>query len=273
MTDQLSLRLEPTLPNPPATLRPMLARTSPEPFDSPDHLFEPNWGGRRALAFIGPAAVPGGGQVSFLDSEGLPLQLVPPELLGLGVRVAARSAVLDGELVVVDGAGRADPDELVRRLAGQPGRPVAYLAFDLLDLDGRSLLRLPLERRRDALRRTLHPGDEVLSLPAIPTEGRALFDAVTAQGLAGVLARHRSSPYLPGVRSRLWRFFPSGVAGGRYSAGAASSGGDQDSLTLPDPRTGSAPVLALIRRLPLLFDDADIGAQPGPDGPPADHSA
>ncbi len=273
MTDQLSLRLEPTLPNPPTTLRPMLARTSPEPFDSPDHLFEPNWGGRRVLAIIGPAAAPGGGEVSFLDSDGQRLQSVPPELLGLGVRVAARSAVLDGELVVVDGAGRADPDELERRLAGQPGRPVAFLAFDLLDLDGRSLLRVPLERRRDALRRTLHPGDEVLSLPAIPTEGRALFDAVTAQGLAGVLARHRSSPYLPGVRSRLWRFFPSGVTGGPDSAGAASSGDDQDSLTLPDPRTGSAPVLALIRRLPLLFEDADIDGQPGPDGPPADHSA
>ena len=257
MTDQLSLRLEPKLPNPPTTLRPMLARTSPEPFDSPDHLFEPNWGGRRVLAIIGPAAVPGGGEVALLDSEGLRLPFVPPELLGLGVRVAARSAVLDGELVVVDGAGRADPAELGRRLAGQPGRPVAYLAFDLLDLDGRSLLRVPLERRRDSLRRTLHPGDEVLALPAIPTEGRALFDAVAAQGLAGVLARHRSSPYLPGVRSRLWRFVPNGATDVSDSAGLAASG-DHDSLSLPDPPTGSAPVLALIRRLPLLFEDGDV---------------
>jgi len=132
---------------------------------------------------------------------------------------------------------------------------------------------VPLERRRDALRRTLHPGDEVLSLPAIPTEGRALFDAVVAQGLAGVLARHRSSPYLPGVRSRLWRFFPSGVTGGPDSEGAAASGSDQDSLTLPDPRTGSAPVLALIRRLPLLFDDGDVDDLPGLDDPSPDHSA
>ena len=56
MTDQLSLRLDsdrlPDLPE----LRPMLPRPLPEPFDSDDHLFEPWWGGIRALVGIGPAA-------------------------------------------------------------------------------------------------------------------------------------------------------------------------------------------------------------------------
>ena len=121
-----------------------------------------------------------------------------PELAGLAVRVAARSAILDGELVVVDASGRADPAELARRLAGEPGRPAAFLAFDLLHLDGRSLLSQPLVRRREALRRVLRPGDEVVAVPAIATEGIALYEAVVAQGIAGVLARQRSSPYLPG---------------------------------------------------------------------------
>ena len=35
-------------------------------------------------------------------------------------------------------------------------------------------------------------------MPAIATEGRALFDAVVAQGLAGMMARQRQGPYLPG---------------------------------------------------------------------------
>ena len=52
MADQLSLRLEPGTPRLPATMRPMLALTALEPFDSPEHLFEPNWGGTRVLAFI-----------------------------------------------------------------------------------------------------------------------------------------------------------------------------------------------------------------------------
>jgi len=42
-------------------------------------------------------------------------------------------------------------------------------------------------------------------VPAINGEGRALFEAVSGQGLYGVRARQRTSPYLPGVRSRLWR--------------------------------------------------------------------
>ena len=251
MTDQLSLRLEAALPNPPSTMRPMLARPLPEPFDSADHLFEPSWGGRRTIAIIGPAEVPGAGEVVLVDETGAPLAIVPPELAGLGVRLAARSAILDGELVVVDASGRADPAELGRRLAGGPGRPVAYLAFDLLHLDGRSLLNVPLERRRDQMRRVLRPADEVLVVPAIPGDGRALFAAVAAQGLPGILARQRSSPYLPGVRSRLWRFIPVHPAAG---AVAEATLGLLDPVDPPAP--GPAPVLALIRRLPLGFEPA-----------------
>ena len=126
----------------------------------------------------------------------------------MAVRVAARSALLDGELVVVDAAGRADGPALDARLAGKPGRPAAFLAFDLLHIDGRSLLSQPLIRRREALRKVLRPGDEVVAVPAIATEGRALYDAAVAQGIAGILARQRMSPYLPGIRSRLWRYVP-----------------------------------------------------------------
>lgn len=253
MTDQLSLRLETDLPNLPETLRPMLPRLLPEAFDSQEHLFEPSWGGLRTLAFIGPAETPGGGDVRLVDGDGREVGASLPELAGLAVRVDARSAVLDGELVVVDARGRADGAELARRIEGRNGRAVAYLAFDLLHLDGRSLLSLPLFRRRDLLRRVLRPGDEVVAVPAIAAEGRALFDAVAAQGIAGVMARQRTSPYLSGVRSRLWRFVPTSprIAGD----GDASAEDDSDTLAEPPVGPASAPVLALIRRLPLLDED------------------
>ena len=128
MRDQLSLRLEPdvpVLPNLPATLRPMLPRPIAEPFDSDAHLFEPSWGGLRALAFIGPAEIAGSGDVTFVDGDGRELPALP-ELAGLAVRVDARSAVLDGELVVVGANGLADADELARRLGGAP-RPAGGL--------------------------------------------------------------------------------------------------------------------------------------------------
>jgi ATP-dependent DNA ligase len=255
MTDQLSLRLEQALPRLPS-LRPMLARSLPEPFDSSAHLFEPIWGGARALALIGPADTPGAGDVRLIAEDGTEGP-APLDLSGLAARVQARSAVLDGEIVVVDDAGRLDRDELARRFAGEPGRPLSYLAFDLLDLDGRSLLNVPLERRRTLLRQVLRPGDEVVAVPSIAVEGRALFEAVSAQGLEGIRARQRTSPYLPGVRSRLWRSVavggPAANAGTRAAlANAAEMAAATDVLGDPSPRTEH--VLALIRRLPLEFD-------------------
>lgn len=247
MADQLSLRLEsdrlPELPD----LRPMLPRPLSEPFDSDQHVFEPWWGGVRALVFVGPADVPGGGDVRVVDADGVDRTAALPELAGTAVRIAARSAVLDGELVVVDAAGRADPAALAERLAGAPGRPAAFLALDLLHLDGRSLLNQPLVRRRETLRKVLRPGDEVVAVPAIPLEGRALFDAVVAQGIAGVMARDGASPYLPGVRSRLWRF----IAASRANARAAAAVAEEPPFEGP----ANGPVLALIRRLPLLDEE------------------
>jgi ATP-dependent DNA ligase len=247
MTQQLSLRLDAELPNLPGGLRPMLPRPLAEPFDSVNHLFEPSWGGRRALAFIGPATRPGSGDLRLVDEGGVVAPTLP-ELAGLASRLDARSAVLDGELVVVDPAGRADEAELGRRLEGRRGRPAAYLAFDLLHLDGRSLLGLPLVRRRELLRKVLRPGDEVVAVPAIQGEGQALHAAVVAQGLAGMLAKVRTSPYLPGTRSRLWRFIPA-------QPGAVEAGIEEPPPVPSIEPPGSAPVLALISRLPLDLGD------------------
>jgi bifunctional non-homologous end joining protein LigD len=274
MGDQLSLELEPTLPAAPGTLRPMLARPAGTPFDSSSHLFEPSWGGRRALAFLEPAVeeVPSGGylttaglpSVRLIDEQGTDLVSKLPEMGGLALRIEARSAVLDGELVIVDRAGRADSAGLARRLAGNAGPNVAYLAFDLLYLEGRPLLGEPLSRRRERLHRVLRPGPDIVAVPAIAEEGRALFDAAVGQGLAGVMARVRTSPYLPGIRSRLWRFVAASAVrdvavakdtgtppGGSQSGGRAADGsstGDQ----VDEP--ANAPVLALIQRLPLEDD-------------------
>ena len=247
MADQLSLRLEadqlPDLPD----LRPMLPRPLPAPFDSEQHLFEPWWGGERALVLIGPGDLAGTGAVRIIDATGHDLSAALPELSGLAVRVAARSAILDGELVVVDGSGRADARELGRRLSGQAGASSAFLCFDLLHLDGRSLLSQPLVRRREALRRVLRPGDEVVAVPAIATEGVALYQAAVAQGIAGVMARGRTSPYLPGIRSRLWRYVAAG-------APVADGAGREAPAAGPEPSpVAAAPVLALISRLP--FED------------------
>ena len=250
MAEQLSFQLEPAIPRP-GDVAPMWPTPRPEPFDSPDWLFEPTWGGHRVLVFVEPGAAAGGGEVRIVDARGASYEAVLPELAGLAVRVAARSAVLDGELVVVDARGHADDEALRRRLSGHPGRPVALLVFDLLHLDGRWLLGQPLDKRRAALRKVLRPGDEVVVVPATGGEGRALHAAVSTQGIAGILARRRASPYLPGVRSTLWRSIAAAAPGEAPSAAGRQRRPKRAPATSPAPPRQRGPVLALFRRLPF----------------------
>ncbi len=256
-TDQLSLDLDAERPGLPADLRPMLPRTFAEPFDDSDYLFEPWWGGERAFAMVELDDATGAGTVRIPIRRGEDVSTALPELTGAGGligRLGGRSAVLDGCLVAVDGAGRPDPRTLTERLAGRAGGPVVYLAFDLVGIDGRPLLGEPLERRRETLRRIVEPGGPLLVVPAIPGEGRALHSAAGIQGIPATIARHRRSPYLPGVRSRLWRLVATAVdAGPGLDRGAP---GDEP-VEVPEgaPATApTAPILALIQRLPLEID-------------------
>ncbi len=247
--DQLSFRMDPDRPGPPAALRAMLPRTVELPFDDADHLFEPWWGGERAFAYVDVDPSSGAGTVRIMDRRGRDRAASLPELTGTGGligRLGGHAAVLDGSLVVVDPAGRTDPAGLADRLAGRPGGTVVYLAFDLVALDGVPLLAEPLERRREHLERTVEAGSSLLVVPAIRGEGRALHAAASAQGIAAVIGRHRRSPYLSGVRSRLWRLVPADPA----AAGAIETPG-----MIEDAGAATTPILALIQRLPLDLGD------------------
>ena len=144
----------------------------------------------------------------------------PVELAGLGARVQARSAVLDGEIVVVDEAGRLDRDELARRLAGRAG-PAAVLPR----------VRPAPPRRPVPAESRPRPAPPAAAPGAPPGrrgrrragDGRARAGrcsrpsrprACTGSGLASAPART-----CPGVRSRLWRSVA--VDGRRSSAGGS----------------------------------------------------
>jgi ATP-dependent DNA ligase len=184
----------------------MLAKPAEEPFDDPDWLFEPSWEGLRALAHVE------NGGLRLVDARGREVTSRFPDLLGLIDAVTGAPCVLDGEIVIPDSQGMPDPDALQQRLRPRDGGHAkrerghaTYLVDDLLVHEGRFLLREPLERRRARLVTALKPGDRLVLVPAVAGEGSTLFDAVQGQGLPGMLARRRDSPYLPGMRSDLWR--------------------------------------------------------------------
>ena len=241
MADQLSLLLDPDPAGWPAPILPMLAQPADGPFDDPDVLFEPWWGGERAVAYVGRDQAAGPLRLRLVSADGVVLTERVPEVSDLPERVGARSAVLDGTLVAVDEAGRLDEPGLLARLDGQPGPGLAYLVYDLLGLDGRSLVAEPLERRRARLARLLSPSPSIVPVPMIAGEGQALCAAAAGQGVGWVLARDRRSPYLAGVRSSLWRLIA-------VHPDAAAS---PVSVPPAPAESASSPILALIRRLPL----------------------
>lgn len=237
MADQLSLRLEPDTAGWPAPIQPMLAQPADGPFDDPDDLFEPWWGGERALAYLAGDTL----GLRLVSADGVLLTERVPEVADLAERLGGRRAILDGTLVAVDASGRLDEPGLLARLDGQPGPGLAYLVYDLLALEGRPLVGEPLERRRARLAKLLKPSPSIVPVPMIAGEGRALCAAAAAQGVGWVLARDRRSPYLAGVRSSLWRLIA-------VHPDAADLGSSSET---PAGEAAGSPILALIRRLPL----------------------
>ncbi|MGA3056896.1 MAG: hypothetical protein ABSE70_02490 [Candidatus Limnocylindrales bacterium] len=242
MSDQLDLSLTGDVARLPRSLRPMLPKPADAAFDSDEHLFEPRWGGRRALAFIEPNRPGRSARLRLLDEFGRDLAPHLPELASLPGLVRDLPAILDGEIVVPDRVGRMDEEALAGRLAdGQAtGSTPVYLAFDLLWAAGRPIIAQPLMRRREHLIRIAHSSAELMVLPGVVHDGMDLYLAVVQQGLRGVMARHLRGPYLPGRRSELWRWI-------------AAQPGEIPLQAVPDlvATPSSRPVLALIQRLPL----------------------
>jgi bifunctional non-homologous end joining protein LigD len=241
--DQLSLKLSGDILRLPRSMRPMLAKPVDEPFDSDEHVFEPSWGGRRALAFIEPDRSDHRPRLRLLDETGHDLAPRLPEIAAaIPALVGDLPAILDGELVMPDRDGRMDSDALAERLAGAKtgGLSPVYLVFDLLWAAGMPVIAQPLLKRREHLARIVEPSAELVVVPGVVRDGLDLYFAVAQQGLRGVTARHLRSPYLPGRRSDLWRWIP-------------TRPGEIALHVVPDisDEPVSRPVLALIQRLPL----------------------
>jgi bifunctional non-homologous end joining protein LigD len=82
--------------------------------------------------------------------------------------------------------------------------PVTFIAFDILYLDGRSLIDLPIEERKKILEQTVVTSDRVQVSPCIEGDGISLFEAAKARNLEGIVAKKLGSTYRPGRRAREW---------------------------------------------------------------------
>ncbi|MEA2590178.1 MAG: bifunctional non-ous end joining protein LigD, partial [Actinomycetota bacterium] len=192
-------------PDPLPPPEPMLATPAREPFDDDRWAFEPKLDGIRAFAYCDEAT-------RLMSRNGGDITVAYPELHKVHERLVALDAVVDGEIVaMVDGVPSFEAlqsrmhvrnERDIQRLSRQV--PVAYVAFDLLYLDGRSRIDLPYTERRRLLEETIVPTGTVQLSTSVVGRGVAMYEAAKERNLEGIVAKRLASTYELGRRSQSW---------------------------------------------------------------------
>lgn len=190
----------------PTAIQPMLASIAEDPFDDPNWLFEIKWDGYRVVSFIE------NGKVRMVSRNQNDLGPRYPELRELPKLVNTKTAILDGEVVVLDEQGRPSFSLMQQRTgirahgrqaASRPDLPIIYYVFDLIYLDGYDLRRVALDDRKRVLRQILPPAELVRLSDHHAGQGIALFQVAKQKGLEGIVAKKCNSCYEE-RRSREW---------------------------------------------------------------------
>lgn len=184
-------------------IRPMLATPGTLPTGA-GWAYEFKWDGVRLIAALAD------GRARFYARSGAEATAAYPELAPLGAELG--DAVLDGEVVVFDAAGRPSFERLAERMhVRDPATaarlavtaPAMYLIFDLLRLEGLDLTAAPYADRRAALEELELTGPH-WQVPPVFDDGPATLAASEELGLEGVMAKRLAAPYRPGFRSPDW---------------------------------------------------------------------
>jgi len=184
---------------------PMLAR-SIEEVPTGDLSYEPKWDGFRSIVFRD------GDEVQIGSRNERPMTRYFPELVEAIRANLPERCVVDGEIVVPDPTGtrlefetlqmRIHPAESrVRLLARET--PAHFVAFDLLALEDRNLMREPFLERRRALEEALARASSPIHVTPATTDpevARRWFEEFEGAGLDGVVAKPLGGTYQPGKR-------------------------------------------------------------------------
>ncbi len=175
-----------------------------KPFDDQDFIFEIKYDGTRALCYLAK-------ETRMINRRDNDIYFRYPEFWDIRKSIRAKSAVLDGEVVVFS-KGRPDfPKLQIREHASDPFKirflsreyPATYVVFDILELDGKDLRSLPLIQRKRLLKGLVKESGSVILSEFVDGKGKALFEQARRAGFEGIIAKRKDSRYQP-KRSRDW---------------------------------------------------------------------
>jgi bifunctional non-homologous end joining protein LigD len=190
----------------PRSVAPMLASIAARPPSGDEWLYEVKWDGVRAISFIED------NQLRLFSRTQKRCDRQYPELSVLPRLIKASTAILDGEITVLDEKGRSSFNLIQPRISVADPNSIAHLArstpvtlflFDLLYLDGYDLRGVPLENRRKLLAAIVTPAERVHVSDYFVANGDAMLEAARAHGLEGIIAKRRDSKY-EGRRGGEW---------------------------------------------------------------------
>ena len=188
----------------PSKINVALATLADKPFSDDAWLFEIKWDGERAVVWTKDNGV------TIRSRSHREITGECPELCDFARKLSAREAIVDGEIVALDDAGRSDFKKLQSRFGVQnPSAtllaqvPIVYYAFDILYCDGYDLRDAPLIERKKLLQRLLQTSPEIRYSDHQVGQGEKLFEVARKQELEGLIAKKMDSEYVEG-RSRVW---------------------------------------------------------------------
>jgi bifunctional non-homologous end joining protein LigD len=171
----------------------MLATAAPEPPRGADWAYEMKWDGYRAIVEAR------GGRVRIASRRGLDATARYPELQPLAEATTVADLVLDGELVVLDDAGRPSFAAIQ-----QHRDPATLMIFDVLRVDDRDVTPLSWQERRRLLERLALRGPTWQTPAVVTGDADAALAAAAQLELEGIVAKRIDAPYRPGRRTTAW---------------------------------------------------------------------
>lgn len=180
----------------PLQVAPMLATLVDEPFDKEGWEFEIKWDGYRTIALCSEQSV----ELKSRNDKSFNKKFYP---ILQSVQEWNINAVVDGEIVVLDETGKSNFGALQNWRSEADGE-LHFYVFDLLWLNGKDLMQVPLTERRTILQDILPQQGLIRMSENIGNNGLEVFEAAKNMGLEGIIAKKSDSTYSPGERSKHW---------------------------------------------------------------------
>jgi bifunctional non-homologous end joining protein LigD len=182
----------------PSFVEPMKAKLV-DSMPAGDWIYEIKFDGFRALALRG------GSEARLLSRNEKDLGGKFPEVMDSILALQVRDAIIDGEIVALDEKGRSSFQLLQAFEMGQERPPLFFYAFDLLRLNGKDFLGLPVEERKATLEKLLKdPPDAIRYSASVEDAGEDLLDRARELGVEGLIGKRIGSRYESGKRSGAW---------------------------------------------------------------------